>query len=104
VATCHLDAHSGDWPSEFARLTVRWYLPEVGNLSSAMETDLGQQLSSEGIETPDGSLFLRVAELTLDLPRWVHKGGQVGCGIGTISHGRIHMNFFFFFALRLVLT
>ena len=47
-----------------------------------METDLGQQLFSEGIETPDGSLFLRVADPTLDLPRWAHKGGQVGCGIG----------------------
>jgi len=103
VATCHLDAHSGDWPSEFARLTVRWYAPEAVNLSAAIETDLGQQLFSEGIETPDGSLFLHVAKLTFDLPRLVHEGGQVGCGIGTIFHGRIHSNLLFLF-LRYALS
>jgi len=50
-----------DWPSESAKFAVRWYVREAGNLSVAMETDSGQRLSPEGIETLDGSLFLRVA-------------------------------------------
>jgi len=56
---CHLEAHSGDWPSESAKFAVRWYVREAGNLSVAMETDTGLRLSPEGIETLDGSLFLR---------------------------------------------
>ena len=57
---------------------LRWYVHEPGNLSAAMETDLERRLSPEGIAKPDGSLFLRVARLTLDLPRWAHEGGRTG--------------------------
>ena len=78
-----------------------WYVREAGNLSAAaaLETDSGQQLSPDRIETPNRSLFLRDARLTLDVPRWVHECGQVGCGIGTTSHARIHSRLFIFFGV-----
>jgi len=94
MATCHLEAHSGDWPSESANFPVCWYVREAGNLSVAMETDLGQRLSPEGIETLDGSLFLCVASSHPICPGGSTEVGEVDCGIGTISHARIHRNFF----------
>ena len=57
---------------------LRWCAHESGSLSAAMETGSGQRLSPEGITKPDGSLCLRVARLTLDLPRWAHEGGRTG--------------------------
>ena len=74
-ATSKFTPGIGQANPQASRLVVRWYVREAGNFSAAMETGSGQQLSPEGIETPDGSLFLRVDRLTLDLPRWVHKGG-----------------------------
>jgi len=94
VATWHLEAHSGDWTSESAKFAVRWYVREAGNLSVAMETDSGQRLSPEGIETFDGSLFLRVASSHSICPGGSTEVGEVDCGIGTVSHARIHSNFF----------
>ena len=102
MATCHLEAHSGDWPSESTKFAVRWYVREAGNLSVAMETDSGQRLSPEGIETLDGSLFLRLASSHSICPGRSTEVGEVDCRIGIISHGRIHSNFFFSVVLVLI--
>ena len=62
---------------------------EAGNLSVAMETDPGQRLSPEGIETLDGSLVLRVASSHSICPGGSTEVGEVDCGIGTISHATV---------------
>ena len=102
MATCHLEAYSGDRLSKSAKFGLRWYVRETGNLSVAMATDSGQRLSPEGIETLDGSLFLRVASSHSICPGRSTEVGEVDCGIGTISHARIHSNFFFSVALVLI--
>ena len=94
VAACHLGARSGNWPSESARLIVRRYVREAGNFLLLWRRD--SKVSPEGIETPDGSLFLHVARLTLELPRWDHEGGPMGCGIGTTSHTTVEFTAVFF--------
>jgi len=61
---------------------VRWYVLEVGSLSAAaMAMDPGQQLSPDGVETPDGSLFLRVANL-----RSICLGGSTEVGYRIVDH------------------
>ena len=80
MVTCHLEAHSRDRPSESARLAVRWYVLEVVNLSSAaMAMDPGQQLSPDGIETPDG--FPRVAN-----SRLICLGGCMEVGYRIVTY------------------
>jgi hypothetical protein len=64
-----------------ARLAVRSYAHEAGNISAAMEMDSGQRSSPEGIETPDGSLFLRAARITLNFLRQFRADGRTG-GLG----------------------
>ena len=76
MATCHLEARSGDWPSESARLIVRCYVREAGNLSC-----YGDRLGTATIaaETP---LFLRVARLL----QW-----RQNITPGSIRHVTIHI-------------
>ncbi len=94
MAACHLEAHAGDWPSEPARLVVRWYVCEFLLLQYG-----------DGLESRHATISARryySSRLTPDLPRWVHEGGQVGCGVGATSHARIHSSVSFFWgALQL---
>jgi len=46
---------------------------------SAAESEAGQKMASlEGIERLDGTLFVRVAGLTMDQLGWVHEGEDAG--------------------------
>lgn len=60
---------------DFAR---RWGTRPPGYFSAG-ESEAGQKMSSlEGIERLDGTMFVRVAGLTLDRLGWVHEGEDAG--------------------------
>jgi len=72
-----LQAPDGHVP-EIARALVdfsrRWGMRPPGYFSAG-ESKVGQKMPSlEGIERLDGTLFVRVAGLTLDRLGWVHEG------------------------------
>jgi len=60
---------------DFAR---RWGTRPPGYFTAA-ESEAGQKMASlEGIERLDGTLFVRVAGLTMERLGWVHEGEDAG--------------------------
>ena len=70
------DEHMPKIARALVDFAVRWGTRPPGYFSSrARESDAGQSpLSLEGIEKLDGTLFVRVAGLTLDRLGWVNEG------------------------------
>jgi len=69
------DEHTPKFARALADFAVRWGTRPPGYF--AREKDAGE-LSLEGIDRLDGTLFVRVAGLTLDRLGWVHEGEKAG--------------------------
>jgi Questin oxidase-like len=76
-AVAHPDEHLPKAVRSFATLTTRWGGRPAGYYAGGGEGGL------EGREVLDGTLFVRVASLTLDRLGWAHESGK---GLGHWDH------------------